>query len=338
MTQHELIAEQAVRMMVGEAIGQTKEEGMVLLFDRESELARTLVSAYIAEYPWAQTWEWNPEALRPEEMRLRFHALPKGTLVILVQSTNFRLDAFRIRLELFSRGLRTIEHVHLARMRSPEEQLRYLEACTYGPKRFTTQATRLQEEIRKAKTADVFSHGGEVLRWNGELEEPLANTGNYEGKTNVGGTFPVGEVFTEAKELACVSGDVRIFAMANARFEMEFFTPFRVRVKAGEVVLQGDEPEGFVSVIKQIQESERALVRELGFGLNPAFGKQAYVEDVTAFERQLGVHLSIGEKHSVYQKASVKKRDKTRFHVDVFVDVERVVLGDETIYEEGQWL
>jgi hypothetical protein len=40
--------------------------------------------------------------------------------VVLVQSTSFRMDAYRIRIELFKRGLKVIEHVHLSRM--PGEQ------------------------------------------------------------------------------------------------------------------------------------------------------------------------------------------------------------------------
>ncbi len=38
----------------------------------------------------------------------------------MVQSTNFRLSTFRIRLELFHRGIHVVEHNHLAYI--PEEQ------------------------------------------------------------------------------------------------------------------------------------------------------------------------------------------------------------------------
>ncbi len=321
----------AVRTMVEDAIKHTPAEGMVILADEESLLAKTLLAAYGAAYPFATIWPWNPEVLRPEEMRLRFQSLTKGTLVILIQSTNFRLDAFRIRIELFSRGLKTIEHVHLARMKTREEQTRYLEACTYGPTYFTTQANALREVLRNTQALEILSVGGEKLVWKGELEEPKLNTGEYSQAKNIGGTFPIGEVFTEAKDLTCVDGEVRIFAFANDRFEMELFEPFTMRVVRGEVELQGNEPEAFQTIVKRIQETERCIVRELGFGLNPAFGKQAYVEDVTAFERQRGVHLSLGEKHSVYPKAGLQKRDKARYHVDVFVDVERTTFYDASL-------
>lgn len=331
-------AARAVRVMVEDSIKQTPQEGMVVIADADSVLSRTLCAAYTEAYPWAEVWAWDPELFPAEEVRRRFQKLAKGTLVVLVQSTSFRLDAFRIRLELFARGLRTIEHVHLGRMTEPDEQLRYLEGCSYGASHFTTQANAISEVVKKAQQLALVSRGGEKLVWDTLLEDPKQNTGNYAGMVNVGGTFPVGEVFTEGRDLARVNGEVRIFAMANSAFEVKFFEPFRVRVERGEVVLQGDEPEMFREVIELIMKQERPMVRELGFGLNPAFGKDRFVTDVTAFERQRGVHLSLGEKHPVYPKEGMHKRNEARYHVDVFVDVERVVTDLGTLYENGEFV
>ncbi len=313
------LATQAVRTMVFEALKQHPEQGMVVMADRDSVLSRTLTDAYLAECPWAQLWLWDPETMRAEEIRLRLRSLEKGTLIVLVQSTNFRLDAFRIRMELFALGLKTIEHIHLARMKSEDEQQRYLEGLTFGPQYFTTQAKPLAEALGRANELRVVSLDGSVLTWPGKLEEPKLNIGDYTGMQNVGGTFPIGEVFTEAVDLTSVSGEAQVFAMANDQFQVELFKPFTISVREGLVELRGDEPEIFQQIIKKIIESERPLIRELGFGLNPAFGPDKFVTDVTAFERQRGVHLSIGEKHSVYPKASVQRRTQTRFHVDVFV-------------------
>ncbi len=41
-------------------------------------------------------------------------SLPAGSIVILIQSTNFRLSTFRIRLELFHLGIHVVEFNHLA--------------------------------------------------------------------------------------------------------------------------------------------------------------------------------------------------------------------------------
>lgn len=334
------LATQAVRTMVFEALQHQPEQGgspgaskrMVVMADRDCALTIALTDAYLAECPWAQLWLWDPETMRAEEIRLRLRALEKGTLVVLVQSTNFRLDAFRIRMELFALGLKTIEHIHLARMKPEDEQQRYLEGLTFGPKYFTTQAKPLAESLQQANELRVISTDESVLTWPGKLEEPKLNIGEYTGMKNVGGTFPIGEVFTEAVDLTSVSGEAQIFAMANDQFQVELFTPFTISVREGVVQLRGDEPEVFQQIIKKICESERPLIRELGFGLNPAFGPEKYVTDVTAFERQRGVHLSIGEKHSVYPKASVQRRTQTRYHVDVFVAYDRVETNQGVIF------
>ena len=326
------LATQAVRTMVTEALQQTAEQGMVVMVDRDSDLSRLLADAYLAEFPWAKLLTWDPDTMRAEEIRLRLRALEKGTLVILVQTTNFRLDAFRIRMEIFSLGLKTIEHTHLGRMKTEAEQTRYLESLTYGPQYFTTQAKPLAETLRQVKEVRVVSKDGSVLMWATALEEPKLNIGDYTGMQNVGGTFPIGEVFTEALDLTKVSGEAQIFAMANDQFEVELFEPFTISIRDGLVQLRGDEPEMFQQIIKKISESERPLVRELGFGLNPAFGPDKFVTDVTAFERQHGVHLSLGEKHSVYPKDSVQRRAHTRFHVDVFVSFDRVEADGGVIF------
>ena len=329
------LATQAVRTMVTEALQQTAEQGMVVMVDRDSDLSRLLADAYLAEFPWAKLWTWDPETMRAEEIRLRLRALEKGTLVVLVQTTNFRLDAFRIRMEIFSLGLKTIEHTHLGRMKTAEERTRYLESLTYGPQHFTTQAKPLVEKLKQATELRVVSKNGSVLAWSTRLEEPKLNIGDYTGMQNVGGTFPIGEVFTEAVELTKVTGDAQIFAMANDQFEVELFEPFTISVREGMVQLRGDEPEMFQNIIKKISESERPLVRELGFGLNPAFGPDKFVTDVTAFERQRGVHLSLGEKHSVYPKDTVQRRAHTRFHVDVFVAFDRVETEMGVVFESA---
>lgn len=47
-------------------------------------------------------------------------SLPKGSIVILIQSANFRLSTFRIRLELFNIGVHVIEFNHLAYIQESE--------------------------------------------------------------------------------------------------------------------------------------------------------------------------------------------------------------------------
>lgn len=334
---HQDLAREAVAVMVNEAIKQTPEEGMWILADDESPLTCVLASAYREVFPWAVYRPWNAE--QPEQIKEEIRALKPGTLVVLVQSTNFRLDAFRIRMEVFALGMKTIEHVHLARMADPDESTRYLKGLCVRPQYFTTQAKWLTDKIAESQWLEVESGEGKLIRWESPLEPAKPNIGDYTGMKSIGGTFPIGEVFTEAKEVFKGSGEVVVYAFANQQFQMEFFEPFAVQVIDGIIQIRGHEPEVFRQTMELVAASERAVIREIGFGLNPAFGKNAFVSDVTAFERQRGLHLSVGEKHSVYHpKPDLKKRDHARYHVDLFIDVKRVVSSAGTLYENGDWL
>lgn len=65
--------------------------------------------------------------------------------------------------------------------------------------------------------------------------------------------------------------------------------------------------------------------------------RERYPQDITAFERILGLHLSLGEKHSVYKKPGITTH-KTKFHVDVFPVVDRVLVDGEVIFENGKYV
>jgi hypothetical protein len=51
---------------------------------------------------------------------------------------------------------------------------------------------------------------------------------------------------------------------------------------------------------------------------------------------QRGVHLSLGAKHTVYSKPGVSKK-QSRYHVDIFLDVTRVLADGKSIYQDGDF-
>jgi len=172
----------------------------------------------------------------------------------------------------------------------------------------------------------------------GGLEIPKLNTGDYTGMVNVGGTFPIGEVFTESKVLENLNGSFWVYAFANEKFEIMMPEIFEVNIVNGLVdSWSKNAPKEFISVIENIKLQERAIVREIGFGLNRAMSKTLPLGDITAFERIVGVHLSIGEKHSVYSKADITKH-KARFHVDLFLQTKQVLVDGQVIFEDGAYL
>jgi leucyl aminopeptidase (aminopeptidase T) len=171
----------------------------------------------------------------------------------------------------------------------------------------------------------------------GGVESPKLNIGDYTGMENIGGTFPIGEVFTESKVFAQMNGSFQIYAFAGPDFSINMHKPFRVEVKEGQIVSWADDaPESFIKIVEVIKEYERPLIREIGFGLNRAITKERYLQDITAFERILGMHLSLGEKHSVYKKEGITTH-KTKFHVDLFPVVDRVTADGEVIFENGKY-
>jgi len=87
--------------------------------------------------------------------------------------------------------------------------------------------------------------------------------------------------------------------------------------------------------LEAIKESEGpVLVREFGLGLNDKIGKppNKLVNDMTAFERQQGLHLSLGKKHNVFKKPQIQGK-LARFHIDMFVEYEEMLIDGKSIIQ-----
>lgn len=316
------------------ALDHTPGKAAVVVFDESSELSRVLAQTYRDCLPGAT--HLNFDSVAPEVILRAFAALAPGDLVVLIQSTSFRLEAFRIRVELFKRGLKVIEHPHLARMR-PSECAVYIDALAYDPGYYRVVGPALKQRIDHATTAVVDSGGGEALTYESGFEPAKLNIGDYSTLANVGGQFPIGEVFTEAKDLARVKGRVRIFAFGATDFHVDVPDhPITLVIRDGKVSAVEDGTAAFERVIAQIKADEDVWVRELGFGMNRALTRDSRVSDVGTYERMCGIHLSLGAKHGVYDKPQLKRRH-TKYHVDVFAVTETVQLDGATIYRDGAW-
>ena len=163
------------------------------------------------------------------------------------------------------------------------------------------------------------------------------NVGDYSALPNVGGQFPIGEVFTEPLDLQSVNGRVRIFVFGDTDFCVNVPPePITLQIERGKVTRAIDSTPAFDRVIAQIQADEEVWVRELGFGMNRALTVQRRVSDIGTYERMCGIHLSLGAKHGVYDKPGLKRRH-TRYHVDVFALTESVTLGDQVVFRDGAW-
>jgi len=336
MNQELLIrATKNVADIINIAIEHKMPEKALVVYDTRYGLTDILTEAYRTALPDARFIDFDK--VEKEEIILAFDEMKPGDLVVLIQSSNFLLDAFRIRLHLFNKKLKVIEHLHLHRNSEAVWDV-YINSLEYDPSWLRNVGPKLKAKLEVAKEIRIES-GGQVLTVTGGVETPKLNIGDYTGMENIGGTFPIGEVFTEAKDFSQMSGSFMIYGFADtATFTIDMYEPFRVDVKNGLIVGWSENtPETFAKVISKIKEFERPIIREIGFGLNRAITRERYIEDITAFERILGLHFSLGEKHSVYKKDGITAH-KAKFHVDVFPVVDRVLADGDVIFENGEYL
>lgn len=311
----------------------------VVVFDTACELANILMQAYQRCMPDAQFVDFSKHS--PNAVLDVFAGLAASDLVVLVQSTNFRLEAFRIRVELFKRGLKVIEHPHLSRMVG-EEVSYYIDALAYDSIYYRGVGYGLKALIDQAQYGCLDSGGEQFpdarLLIGSAFESAKLNVGDYSEMQNMGGQFPIGEVFTEALDLEAVNGRVRIFAFGDTQYRVNRpAKPITLIVEKGQVVATEDSTPEFDAVLANIRADEQVVwLREIGFGLNRAFSKDRSVSDIGSFERMCGVHLSLGAKHGVYGKPNFKRGDG-KYHIDVFAVTEQVTLDEQVIYRDGAW-
>ena len=334
------IAEKNIADLLTQVFQHTNQHKAVVVFDTNCELARTLTDAYRRCLPDAQFIDFATHT--PEAVLEIFAALTAADLVVLVQSTNFRLEAFRIRVELFKRGLKVIEHLHLMRMQGAEVGY-YIDALAYDAAYFRGTGHGLKAMIDTAKSGWLDSGGKEFpdarLVFGTSFESAKLNVGDYSEMPNVGGQFPIGEVFTEAKDLEAVHGRVRIHAFGDTSFKVNCpARPITLIIDKGQVIGTEDSTPEFDTVLANIRADEQVVwLREIGLGLNRAFTQTRTVSDIGSYERMCGMHLSLGAKHGIYGKPNFKRGDG-KHHIDVFAVTELVVLDEHVIYRDGAWV
>ena len=338
MQSEELIVktQRYLKTLLHEAFHHTDAENAVVVYDTRCLIATLLMEGYKRALPHARLIDFD--AHKPKEVRALLEALNPSDLVVLIQSTNFRLDAFRLRVELFKLRLKVIEHPHLSRM-SDDEASYFIDSLEYDKGYYRPLGRALQSKIDNAPMG-VLDSGGELLVYGSPFESAKVNIGDYTGLVNWGGQFPLGEVFTEAQDLRAVHGRVKIYCFGDVTYKINTpETPITLIIEEGQVVACENSTPAFDLILSNIRRDEGGVVwiRELGFGLNRAFSKTRTVADTGTYERMCGVHISLGAKHGTYGKPGFKRRDGL-YHVDVFADTHTFSLGDEVIYRDGAFV
>jgi len=327
-------AEKHVRDILSIAFEHDATHAALVVWDGQCALSLALTKAYRRVLPEATFIDFDSVA--PETILAAFKQLAPSDLVALIQTSSFRLDAFRLRVELFKLSLKVIEHPHLGRMPS-EESLHYIDSLAYDAAYIRGTGNALKAHIDSAATG-VIDSGGEQLIFAAGFESAKLNIGDYSAMNNVGGQFPIGEVFTESRDLEAVNGRVRIFVFGDTSFSVNKPEhPITLVINQGRVTDTINSTPEFDKVLEQIRADEGEVwLREVGFGLNRTFTRDILVSDIGTYERMCGIHLSLGMKHGSYNKPQIK-RSAARYHVDVFTITESVTLGDAVVYRDEAW-
>lgn len=263
-------------------------------------------------------------------------SLPAGSIVILVQSTNFRLSTFRIRLELFHLGIHVVEFNHLAYILDTEFDT-FADSLMYR----TSEYVRIQNVFTwlmwVARSTRIQSVNGDILTfW--PVEKIRGNTGDYSQSENKWWTFPIGELFTEAINLSDLNGKCLIESYPREDFSVEHCAPFELIIKNGRVLPDENFPAPFAKLYNWIVQFEwEVMVRELWMGLNPAITTKTSLSDINFYERKTGIHLSLWKKHGIYGK-KLPKTEIQRFHIDIFIALDSVFVDEKQVFENGKWI
>ncbi len=308
----------------------------LVIYDLDSPLSVLLTNAYKEALPKGVFINFNDTAT--EKIMREIEVLKAGDFVALVQSKSFRLSAFRIRIELFKKKIKVAEHPHLGRMPKENEVTNYVNALAYEKDYYHHTGHTLKHILANAQGAVVHS-GDEQLIYRGGFESPKINIGDYREMNNIGGQFPIGEVFTESKELTSLNGRTNIIAFGDTNYNVNIpEQAITIVIEKGKLVSTENSTAEFEAVLEMIKaEEELVWVRELGLGLNRAFSKNNTVSDMGTFERMCGLHLSLGAKHGIYAKEGMK-RNSGKFHIDVMIDTSTLEIDKQVVFDGQKWL
>ena len=259
-----------------------------------------------------------------------------GDIAILIQSSSFRSTKFRFRNDLCTRGLKVIEFGHLNKVLTEEYQT-FINALTPDDEHNFRVTDALVEKLKTVEEIKIISKNGSEAKYGGAMDVATTNDGRYENQTNFGSRYPIGEVISEGLDLSSLNGVIEVYAFPNLEQKTQFVEPFEITIKDG-LVIDHTGPEEFqklIDMIKTEHPEEKVYVREFGLGLNRNIPRFSRIGDPIAYERQEGLHFSLGMKHGLYQKKLWPKYGKKfhqKYHIDVYVNLSEMYFNQKLVY------
>ena len=311
---------------------------ILLVYDTQSPLAIMLTQGYQEVIRSFTHKSINFNDHIEADILAEFESLPPKSLVILVQSFSFRTTKYRLRADLFQQGHQVIEHARLSYNTEAEIE-NYINSLHYDTPFYVAMGDRI-EKLLSQKVSIVYESGkGLLLTIDSAYEKCIKNSGDFTRQRSGSSGFPIGEIFTEAKELDKINGSILVFAFPTMEHRTFWAEPFTVTIQDGFLVSHTGpvEFEEILAMIKSEEEGGKVQVREIGFGLNRALGFDHRISEPTSFERFAGVHFSLGLKHAMYRK-KMDKKILQKYHIDIFCKVERITMGETKVFEKGKYI
>ena len=317
------------------------DKKIVLVYDKNSNLSNILSEAYISNlnsYKNLDIEIIDFDSIENDILKIKIMSLESDSTVVLVQSTNFRLDDFRLRLNLKNAWVWAIEHNHLSYIRDNEIE-NYADSIEYRTPYYDDLSKKLKQKSDSANIMKIVSKNWDelILEWG--FEDMKQNTWNFEGRIRAW-SFPIWENFTEIIDFLKVNWKVSIRAYPNENFWVEFPEVFTLNIKESLITWYSENtPKWFLEILEKIKKSEdnEVFIRELWFWLNPWITWEKSLNDINAFERILGFHISLWKKHQIYRKKFHRKITQ-RYHIDIFPDTDYIKMGDEIIFQNEKYL
>ena len=257
-------------------------------------------------------------------------------IVILIQSSSFRVSKYRWRNELCDKGLKVLEFNQTSKILE-NEYLTFIDSleCDYIHQKKI--ADFLISKIDKSQKIKFVSKNNLICEYEGKMDECLRNIGELWNQTNWSSKFPIGEIISEGLDLSILNGEIEVYAYPKLENQTtKFCEPFNIKIENGFAVSHNGEKEfdKIWKLLKTENEEQKIFVRELGFGLNRFIKNR--IGDCISYERQEGLHFSLGMKHGMYQKKLWKKYGKKfhqKFHIDVYVNILKIFIDDVEVYD-----
>ena len=306
-----------------------------------SKLSKVLSEAYISNLEKYENLDIeiiNFDEIDKFDLKNKLLSLKQNSTVVLVQSTNFRIEDFRIRMSLHKAWVWCLEHNHLSYMKDNETE-NYIDAIEYKTPYYNELSNNLKDLSDIANSMEIVSKSWSNLKLEWGFEDMKQNTWDYTWK-NRWWTFPIWENFTEIKDFSKFNWKVSIKAYPTTSFNVVFCEPFEIEIKESLIISYWDNtPQDFIDLLDMIKNSEdgEVYVRELGFWLNPNISWNKTLNDVNAYERMAWFHMSLWKKHWIYRKKFSRKITQ-RYHIDIFSDTDYIKIDDKVIYKNWKYV